>query len=69
MTTDEIEVASDALHCGILDHLKLKSSLHAVIALKHADFNFLSKCRGCKINYAAYKAFDQPLIRHLIIPF
>lgn len=33
MTTDEIKVASDALHCGILDHLTLKSSLHAVIAL------------------------------------
>ena len=25
MTTDEIKVASDALHCGILDHLTLKA--------------------------------------------
>ena len=69
MTTDEIKVAGDALHCSILDHLKSKSSLHAVIALKHADFNFLFECRGCKINYGAHKAFDQPLIRNLIIPF
>ena len=32
MTTEEIRAASEALHCGILDHLKSKISLPTVIA-------------------------------------
>ena len=50
MTTEEIRAASEALHCGILDHLKSKSSLPTVIAFKHANFNFLFRHRGCKSN-------------------
>ena len=50
MATEEIWAASEALHCGILDHLKSRSSLPTIIAFKHTNFNFLFKHRGHKSN-------------------
>ena len=43
LSEEEIQDASKALHCAILEHLKSKSSLPTVIAFKHAHFNFLFK--------------------------
>ena len=54
ISEEEIQDASEALHCGILEHLKSKSILPTVIAFKHAHFNFLFKNKGQKSNDSGY---------------
>lgn len=54
LTQQEIANASEGLHIGILEHLKSKSQLPAVIAFKHTYFNFLFKGKGWRSNYRKY---------------
>ena len=46
----EIQDATEALHWGILEHLKSKSQLPTVISFKHTHFNYLFKNKGQKSN-------------------
>lgn len=47
---EEIQDATEALHCGILEHLKSKISLPTVISFKQTHFSFLFKNKGKKSN-------------------
>ena len=50
ISRDDIQDATEALHCGILEHLKSKSSLSTVISFKHRHFSFIFKNKGQKSN-------------------
>ena len=47
---EALSEGKDALHCGVLEHLKSKSSLPTVIPFRHDVFNFLFRNRGSKSN-------------------
>ena len=50
ISSDEIQDATVALHCGILEHLNSKSSLSTFISFKYRHFSFLFKDKGQKSN-------------------